>query len=123
MTDEDLTEQLLARERTGWEALTTPHGGAHYEAVMTQDAVMIVPGAVLSRDQVRPSLEAVEPWDRYQISDARTVPLGDSAAVLVYTAEADRGEVHYAALMSTTYVRQQDRWTVACHQHTPLPGT
>ena len=45
-------------------------------------------------------------------------------AILVYTGAAYRaGEPSvFRALMSSVYVRQQDRWRLALYQQTPLPG-
>ncbi|MFC0680445.1 DUF4440 domain-containing protein [Lysobacter korlensis] len=118
LTD-DLPARLLREERAGWEALREGRGAAHYGRKMTTDGAMIVPGAVLDRQQTVESLRD-SGWDDFELHEPRLVRLGDHAGVLVYRAVATRGDVRYEAWMSTTYLWQDGGWKVAAHQQTPV---
>jgi hypothetical protein len=45
------TTELLELERKGWEALATGRGAEFYGRVLTDDAIVVVPGMVLDRAQ------------------------------------------------------------------------
>lgn len=100
------TEDLLAIERRGWDALCVRTGGSYYGALMTDDALMVlVNGAVLDRAEVVASLDQAPAWDTYELSDVRRVDLGPRSAGLVYRATARRGhEPPFEAAMSSSYV-------------------
>ncbi len=117
-------EELVQLETAGWEALSSDRGADHYAEAMTADAVMVVPGMVLSRDQAVAAIGEAPPWSSFRIDDPRVVRLVDGAAALTYRATAQRqGSPAFEALMTTTFVRDGDRWRVALHQQTPLPGS
>ncbi|AAZ55694.1 hypothetical protein Tfu_1659 [Thermobifida fusca YX] len=120
-----LFNDLLRWEQRGWDALCAGTGADFYTSLMTEDGVMVLAnGLVLDRAAVAVSLNETPPWSGYEISDARLVAAGDDSAILVYTGAAYRaGEPSvFRALMSSVYVRQQDRWRLALYQQTPLPG-
>lgn len=116
-------DDLLALEREGWDALCGSTGGAFYGDLMSADAVMIlVNGMVLDRDAVAASLDGAPPWDRYELSDARIIPIGAESAALVYRARAERdGEAPFDALMTSVYTRDEDRIRLALYQQTTIP--
>ncbi|MEJ1087196.1 nuclear transport factor 2 family protein [Microbacterium sp. Mu-80] len=113
-------DDLLAVEREGWDALCGSTGGAFYGALMTPDAVMIlVNGLVLDRDAVAASLDGAPSWDRYELSDARMIPVGGDSAALVYRARAERqAEEPFDAVMTSVYVLIDDRPRLALYQQT-----
>ena len=121
--DMDLEATLLALETEGWEALSSERGADFYEAALTEDALMVVPGMVLSRDEALAGIREAPPWSGFGIEDPRVVPLGAEAAALTYRVTAQRsGQPPYTALMTTTFVRSGPSWKVALHQQTPVPG-
>ena len=81
---------------------------------------MIVPGAVLDRNQVPASLQGVAPWDSYELREPAVIRLSDHAGILVYRAVARRGDDIVEMNMSTTYVFHDGGWCVALHQQTPV---
>jgi ketosteroid isomerase-like protein len=117
-------ETLWAFEQAGWEALSgaPPGPRAFYDQVLTDDAVMIVPGMVLGRAAVLESWDGVPPWTEHQLADPRVIVLGSDAAALLYAATARRdGQAEdYRAAMTSVYVRGTSGWQLAIHQQTPL---
>jgi hypothetical protein len=118
---DSLQVELTTLEERGWQALSEGTGAEFYDAFLTDDALMVLPFAVLDRHSAIAAMRDAPPWTSYSLSDVQVVRLGDAAAMLVYRATAQReGEPEYRALMSTTYVRIEDEWLVKLHQQTPL---
>jgi hypothetical protein len=115
-----LLETLVDLEHRGWQALSSSGGRAFYDEILTTDAAMVFPGAVLDRAQSLDAIASADPWSEYRIEDPRLVELGETAALLTYRAEAVRNGAPYRAMMTTAYVRDRDRWRVALHQQTPF---
>jgi hypothetical protein len=116
---DDLPARLINEEHAGWQAILEGRGGAHYRQSMTKDALMIVPGAVLSRDEVAASFAQAKPWDSYELHQPAVIRINDHAGILVYRAVARRGDETVEMNMSTTYVFHDGGWCVAAHQQTP----
>lgn len=117
------TETDLADlERSGWQALATSGdaAAAFYDEVLAQDVLMLLPGATVIDDRARvvDSMRGA-PWDEFELSDERVVPLGGDGAVVAYRAAARRGDMHYEALFTSTYIREDGAWRLAVHQQTP----
>ena len=109
-------------EQDGWQAIIAGTAREFYDRVLTDNAVMVVPGMVLDRDQVLASWDGVVPWQTYSLSDERVVSASPDATFVTYRATATRaGEKPYRALMSSVYVRSAGQWRLALHQQTPLP--
>lgn len=116
-----LTDELVAAEREGWEALSTDGGADHYREHLAPDAVMAFPFGVLGRAEAIAAMEAAPPWSSFALRDPRAVALGDDAGVLVYAVRARRdGQEPYEAVVSSTFVRGPDGgWLLAFHQQSP----
>jgi hypothetical protein len=81
------------------------------------------PTGVLDRAEVLASLgDGDDRWRTVEISDERLVDLGDGVVQLVYRAAAERSDdgSEYNALVSTTYVRENESWLLASHQQTSV---
>lgn len=120
MGDNGLLDELLDLEHRGWQSLCDGTGATFYGDLMAADGVMVLAhGMVMDREQVMASLGDAPPWDRYEITDPRLVDV-DGGAALVYTGAGHRGDETFVALMSSVYVRQDDRWRLALYQQTPV---
>jgi hypothetical protein len=120
--DDEVTTELLALERRGWDALCDATGADFYGEVMADDGLMVLAnGAVMDRAAVLEALGASPPWLRYTIDDVRLVPAGAEAAALVYRGTAWRGEElePFTGAMSSLYVRRDGRWRLALYTQTP----
>ena len=95
--------------------------GDSYRRHLTDDATVVVPGAVLSREECAAAIDASAGWDESEITDARATTPAPDTAVLTYRWRSRRGETTYAAVMSTVYVRRDGAWRVVLHQQTPEP--
>jgi hypothetical protein len=116
---DDLPARLLHEEHAGWRAILAGRGGTHYARAMTRDALMIVEGAVLGRDDVMGAFASAPAWEAYEIHEPAVVRLGDHAGILAYRAVARRGDDVANLRMSTTYLYDDGAWHVAAHQQTP----
>jgi hypothetical protein len=116
---DDLPARLLHEENAGWQAILDGDGGAYYQREMTDDALMIVPGAVITRDEVVAYFDQAAPWESYGIHEPAIIRLGEHAGVVVYRATARRGDVVAELNMSTTYLFANGGWRVAARQQSP----
>jgi len=116
-------DDLLALERSAWEALSTSGDAAaeFFERVLAEEVLMLLPGGMVidRRDDVIDAMRG-EPWTSFELSDERVLDLGSSSAVVAYEATARRGDDAYTALFNSTYVREGDSWRLALHQQTPV---
>ena len=111
----ELANELLRIER----ALGGGSGDAYREH-LTGDAVVVVPGAAIDREQTAFAIDATPGWDEFEITNDRVVQLTDESALITYRWSSRRGEETYEALMSSVYVKQPDgSWKLALHQQTP----
>ncbi|HRO94815.1 MULTISPECIES: nuclear transport factor 2 family protein [Micrococcaceae] len=118
-------QELMELEHQGWQSLCNSTGADFYGRLMTDNSVMVLAhGQVFSRQDVVESLNEAPPWRSYDIDEERLIPLGDSAAVLVYrgTAYRDGTAPAFVALMASVYVRQGNGWALASYQQTPIPS-
>lgn len=116
-------EHLVSLEHQGWIALCESRGGSFYGDTMTEDGLMVlVNGMVLDRDTIASTLDDSPAWDSYEILDPRLVPIGKTAAALVYRAQARRGdEKPFEALMSSVYSIVKGEPKLVLYQQTTLP--
>lgn len=115
-------EELLEIEHQGWRALSTDGdtAAAHYDRILADDVLVLLPGGLVIDDRrgVVDSMRG-EPWDSYELSDERVLPLDPDAAVVAYQATARRADAIYTGLFNSTYVRERGSWRLALHQQTP----
>ena len=115
-------DSLLAVERAGWDSLCEGSGGSFYGELMIPAGQMIISnGMVLDRAAVKASLDNAPTWDRYEISEARQVPLGAESAALIYAAQSVRGdEAPFVATMTSVYCLVDGRLRLALYQQTVI---
>ncbi|WNB85542.1 DUF4440 domain-containing protein [Cellulomonas sp. ATA003] len=113
---------VVTLERAGWEALSTgpAEATAFYDAVLAATAVMLLPGGLVLTDraQVIASMSG-PPWSSHRLSDVTVLEPAPGTALVHYAARATRGDVEYAALCASLYVRQHGTWRLVSHQQTP----
>ncbi len=94
--------------------------GLEYERVLHEDALVVVPGAVLSRDECVRAMDASPGWDEVVLGEPRLVE-SRSTATVVYEFRGVRAGSVYRATLSSTYTRDaHGEWRLLLHQQTPL---
>ena len=112
----DLTQQLLEIER----ALGGGSGDTYREHLI-DDAVVVVPGAAITREQCAMAIDSTPGWDEFEISEDRVVQPTEDTAILTYRWRSRREDFVYESLMSSVYARQADgAWKLVLHQQTPV---
>jgi Domain of unknown function (DUF4440) len=112
-------DRLTALERQGWEALSRGEGPDFYREILADDAIVVVPGAVLDKEQTLASWDGVAPWQWYDLVWRAVLDL-HGAAVVIYDATAGRAlEPPYRATISSMYALRNEGWRLVVHQQTP----
>ena len=118
----DASDELVALERRGWEALSGPDGARFYGEVMADDGLMLFPAMALDKEQTVQAIASAAPWSAFDLSDLRVIELGHEA-IVTYRAVAHReGEAQYQAWMSSVYAFRDGAWRLVLHQQTPDPA-
>lgn len=112
-----LRDELIEIERE----LAAGNGDA-YRRHLAEEAVVVVPGAVLDREGCAAAMDESPGWDAWEISGERAVGLAPDSALLTYRWRSARGDVRYSAVLSSVYARRDGRWRLVLHQQTPDPG-
>ena len=113
-------KELIELEHRGWDALSAPDGAGFYADLMTDDAVMVFPGTVMTKRESLAAMSSARPWASYRLLDVRVLRVGTGGRLVLYRALAKRASgVEYEALMSSIYVRRSDGWKMVFHQQTP----
>jgi uncharacterized glyoxalase superfamily protein PhnB len=93
--------------------------GADYERVLDDAAVVVVPGAVLTKAECVRAMDASPGWDAVELGEPRLVE-SMATVTLVYAFVGTRGSTTYRATLSSTYTRDaRGRWRLLLHQQTP----
>jgi hypothetical protein len=117
-----MTDDLLALEERGWQALSSPDPVKFCDEWLADNAVIIVPGMVIDRATFLQAVANEQPWASHHIAEPRMVHLTDDAVALVYRVRAKRdGHPEFAALLTSVYVERAGRWQLVVHQQTPMP--
>jgi Domain of unknown function (DUF4440) len=111
--------ELMALERQGWAALSRGEGRDFYGEILADDAIVVVPGAVLDKEQTLASWDDVAPWQWYDLVGREVLDFR-CAAVVIYDVTARRRlESPYRATVSSTYALRPQGWRLVVHQQTP----
>lgn len=111
----DLADTLLPLERA-----LAAGGGDAYRERLAEEAVIVVPGAVLDRVSCIAAMDASAGWDDFAFEGVRALPVGSDAGMLTYTFTGRRGDQTYRAVLTSVYVKRDGEWLMVLHQQTPL---
>ena len=114
-----VTDELLELETGFWQSAGD---GDFYREHMAAHGLCVLPVGMMDKDETVAAIEQSEPWADFEMSDMRTIDLGDDEAALCYRADASRngGSNRYQAVISSVYTRLSGRWRLTLHQQTPL---
>jgi hypothetical protein len=95
-----------------------------YRANLAMKAMMIFPDpiGVMTRSQILESMEKSPRWNHVAMEDVRVLELDIDFVILTYRASATRSkqQFSYSVLAGSLYVRKENGWKLAFHQHTPI---
>lgn len=112
-------DEIITLERRFWAAAGDP--GFYRENFAEGGRCVFGFGiGVMDKAATVASMEAAEPWTAYDLADIEVVDLHDDAAVVVYTATAERDSQEYRAAVSSVYARRDGRWQLTVHHQTSL---
>jgi hypothetical protein len=116
-------QELWSLEQAGWEALCGAEPRTFYDQLLADDAITIVPGAILDRGAVLGSWDDVPPWQTYEFAEQSTMHLATDTVALIYQATTRRADqrVPYRATITSVYTRRGGAWRLVLHQQTPQP--
>jgi ketosteroid isomerase-like protein len=112
-------DELMALGLRGWAALKDGKGAEFYGEMLADDAVVVVPGAVLDKQQALASWAGVAPWHWYDVVRREVMDLGDVAVLIYYVTARRSPEPPYHAIVCSTYARRPEAWRLIVHQQTP----
>jgi hypothetical protein len=90
--------------------------GSDYREVLSDDARVIVPGAVLDRDACVAAMDASPGWQSFSLDEPRLIE-AEGTAVVVYRFSGTRADTSYTATLASSYRMPERR--LFLHQHTP----
>jgi hypothetical protein len=95
--------------------------GDTYRRLLTDDAVVVVPGQAMSKQETALAMDSSPGWERIELVDAQFAQPSPDTALLTYRFSGQRGQdFSYTALMGSLYVNRNGAWLMAYHQQTPL---
>lgn len=93
------------------------------EQWLAHEALLVVPGMIIDRDQFLAAVRSEQPWRTHEINDAGTVAFGEDCAAVLYRVTARRGDqAPCVALITGVYARRDGSWKLIYHQQTPSPA-
>lgn len=108
-------------EEEFWQAGASGRVHAYYARVLTSDAFVVIPGEVLTREELMRQWDHRSPWDSWTLYDRRTALVNGETVVLSYRVTARSADVPlYRAHVSSVYT-WVGQWALALRQHTPEP--
>ncbi len=118
------SDELIALERRGWEALATGGEAAanFYRGVLDDEIAMVFPGGVtiFDRDGVIASMGG-EPWSSFDLEDMHVLMPVSDVGIVTYRSTSQRAnQPSYVALVTSLYTRRGDAWRLTLHQQTPV---
>ena len=119
----DNVQQLIELERGFWKAAGDPEGDKYYEDNFDDAGVLILPfdGGVLDKSSVMPMIPKSNPWQRYDFSNIKVLPIDDNSIELYYEVQASHGDDLFHAYVGSIYVSRKDEsWKMLMHQQTSL---
>jgi hypothetical protein len=113
-------DQAWRLEPELWKALSSGSASAFYAQHMTSDGYIVLPGAVIDRNELILGQDRREPLREYSLSEPRLVMVDGDSVLITYRVAAD-GEWHpdYHGQITALYTWIGGEWALAFRQHTP----
>jgi ketosteroid isomerase-like protein len=113
-------DQAWQLEQDSWAAVAAGDAATFFAKTMTDDAFVVVPDAVLGRNELVARLQGPPSWQRYALADERLVLLDGETVLVSYRVTTDGDDVPgYRGHVTTMYRWLDGGWALAFRQHTP----
>ena len=109
-------EKLIGLERE-----LAAGGAEEYRHRLSKDAVVIVPGARLDKEETISAMGESEGSEEFSIESPNLLELGAGASAVSYDFFGRRGDLNYSTTLTSVYVEGTEGPELKLHQQTPLP--
>jgi hypothetical protein len=116
-----LTQDLFNIEQGFWLS-----GKEHFTAHLDERCVLVFPQmgemhGVKTLEEVAATATSSNRWRDLSMSDRSLLEPTENVAIISYRADVTRADGEpYKALISSAYVRRENGWKLAFHQHSPV---
>lgn len=117
----DIPLELARQELVRLERRLAVEGAPAYTELLHHDALVIVPGAVMNKDECVAAIEASAGWDKVEISPFWYFGTADTATI-AYRFTGSRGTDGYQAVLVSSYLLDNGLPLLIHHQQTPEPA-
>jgi hypothetical protein len=90
-----------------------------YERYLTGDALVIVPGAAMSKAETVAAMAESPGWLSVRLVGPAITDLAPGLVLLSYDFHGKRAEMEYDARLTSIYRETPEGWRMAFHQQTP----
>ncbi|WP_334192538.1 hypothetical protein [Pararhodobacter sp.] len=117
----ELEQELFTIEEGFWLS-----GRAHFLAHLDASCLLAFPQAgemhgVQTRENVARTATSENRWKDLRMTDRSLLRPSAELAIISYRADVIRADGEpYAALIGSAYIRREEGWKLAFHQHSPL---
>jgi hypothetical protein len=113
-------DQAWRLEQELWQAVKAGSAGAFYAKHMTTDGFVVLPGALIDRNELIMRWDTHAPLREYTLSEPRLIMVDGDSVLITYRVVAD-GEwlPNYHAQVTALYTWIGGEWALAFRQHTP----
>ncbi len=117
------TEEFLALEVEGWNALTSGRAVAYYGRILADNAILLMPDISLNREEALELWAGGPPWKSYKLSATKAMRITDNIVAVTYLVTAGReGLIEpYRAWCTSVYALKNTSWRLTFHEQTVLP--
>ncbi|KAD3633294.1 hypothetical protein GD627_10795 [Arthrobacter yangruifuii] len=115
---DDIPSELAREALVRLEQRLALDGAPAYEELLHEDALVVVPGAVLNKGECVAAIAASAGWDRIDIAPFWYFGTADTASI-AYRFTGNRGPDEYQAVMLSAYLLEAGRPRLIHHQQTP----
>ena len=118
-----MPDEAWELEREFWAAVGTGDAGGFYRRYMTSDGFVVVPGALVDRQDLITRWDGHQPLRSYQLDEPRTLVVNGESILVSYSVVADADWIpDYRARVTALYTREGNGWALTFRQHTPHPA-
>lgn len=115
-----LEDRLWQIEVGAWQALAGGVGAQYFDQHMTRDALLVVPGGRITRNEAISAIAGGEPWQTFHLAESEMMQLSETSAVVSYLAIAQLADSpEFRMWVTSTYKIEDGIWKLAVYHQTP----